>query len=181
MISHGNRWKYAFRAFFSLIFHGRIADDILMTSPRRRRRCRPACAATAVGAGRDHRSCGADARHPAARWPARRLPDGGSRRLSNAQIGAAVRDVHRGLPPGARHDTPRSRRSSTTAEGSTVTVDRRHRSGARQSRGQRRRRAAVPRRAASSRLGRDAAGSAAARRSRPHASWPRLKSKFRNR
>jgi hypothetical protein len=29
MISHGKRWKYAFRAFFSLIFHGRIADDIL--------------------------------------------------------------------------------------------------------------------------------------------------------
>jgi hypothetical protein len=29
MISHGKRWKYAFRAFFSLIFHGRLADDIL--------------------------------------------------------------------------------------------------------------------------------------------------------
>jgi hypothetical protein len=29
MISHGQRWQYAFRAFFSLIFHGRIADDIL--------------------------------------------------------------------------------------------------------------------------------------------------------
>jgi hypothetical protein len=29
MIPHGKRWKYAFRAFFSLIFHGRIADDIL--------------------------------------------------------------------------------------------------------------------------------------------------------
>jgi hypothetical protein len=29
MISHGKRWQYAFRAFFSLIFHGRIADDIL--------------------------------------------------------------------------------------------------------------------------------------------------------
>lgn len=29
MISHGTRWKYAFRVFFSLIFHGRIADDIL--------------------------------------------------------------------------------------------------------------------------------------------------------
>ena len=31
MISHGKRWKFAFRAFFSLIFHGRIADDILAT------------------------------------------------------------------------------------------------------------------------------------------------------
>ncbi|MGH9370967.1 MAG: DUF2760 domain-containing protein [Vicinamibacterales bacterium] len=29
MISHGKRWKYAFRALFSLIVHGRIADDIL--------------------------------------------------------------------------------------------------------------------------------------------------------
>jgi hypothetical protein len=29
MISHGKRWQYAFRAFFSLIFYGRIADDIL--------------------------------------------------------------------------------------------------------------------------------------------------------
>src|SRR5262245_20274557 len=29
MLSHGKRWKYAFRAFFSLIFQGYIADDIL--------------------------------------------------------------------------------------------------------------------------------------------------------
>jgi hypothetical protein len=29
MLSHGTRWKFAFRAFFSLIFHGRIAGDIL--------------------------------------------------------------------------------------------------------------------------------------------------------
>jgi hypothetical protein len=29
MISHARRWKYAFRAFFSLIVHGRIAEDIL--------------------------------------------------------------------------------------------------------------------------------------------------------
>jgi hypothetical protein len=29
MLSHGKRWKYAFRTFFSLIFHGRIAADIL--------------------------------------------------------------------------------------------------------------------------------------------------------
>ena len=34
MISHGKRWKYAFRAFFSLIFHGRIADDILAAFAR---------------------------------------------------------------------------------------------------------------------------------------------------
>lgn len=29
MISNGKRWKYAFRAFFSLIVYGRIAEDIL--------------------------------------------------------------------------------------------------------------------------------------------------------
>lgn len=29
MISHGRRWQYAFRALFSLIFKGEIADDIL--------------------------------------------------------------------------------------------------------------------------------------------------------
>jgi hypothetical protein len=29
MISYGQRWQFAFRAFFSLIFHGRLADDIL--------------------------------------------------------------------------------------------------------------------------------------------------------
>lgn len=29
MLSHGKRWKYAFRALFSLIFKGYIADDIL--------------------------------------------------------------------------------------------------------------------------------------------------------
>ena len=29
MISHGRRWQYAFRALFSLIFKGYIADDIL--------------------------------------------------------------------------------------------------------------------------------------------------------
>lgn len=36
MISHGKRWKYAFRAFFSLIVHGRLADDIVadVSTPR---------------------------------------------------------------------------------------------------------------------------------------------------
>jgi hypothetical protein len=29
MISHGRRWQYAFRALFSLIFKGSLADDIL--------------------------------------------------------------------------------------------------------------------------------------------------------
>ena len=42
MISHGKRWKYAFRTFFLLILHGRIADDgsvacqwVLMGLPER--------------------------------------------------------------------------------------------------------------------------------------------------
>ena len=52
MISHGKRWKYAFRAFFSLIFHGRIADDILAGSRRRGGRA-GARGAGATAAGRD--------------------------------------------------------------------------------------------------------------------------------
>lgn len=94
MISHGRRWKYAFRAFFSLIFHGRIADDILAAFPA------PAAA-------------------PVAAPPAAIAADKGDRAIQvlailqrdgrlvdflmedigaypDAQIGSAVRDVHAG-------------------------------------------------------------------------------------
>jgi hypothetical protein len=124
MISHGKRWKYAFRAFFSLIFHGRIAPDILadFAAPA------PVVAASA----------------PAA--PAAPPPDTGDRATQllailqrdgrlvdflmedltayqDAQIGAAVRDVHRGCREALE------KYASLTpvldlAEGSTVTVDR---------------------------------------------------------
>jgi hypothetical protein len=96
MLSHGKRWKYAFRAFFSLIVHGRVADDILAAlAPQR-------VAAPAVPA-------------PAPAAPA--APDPGDRAIQilgllqrdgrlvdflmedltaypDAQVGAAVRDVH---------------------------------------------------------------------------------------
>lgn len=94
MISHGKRWKYAFRAFFSLIFHGRIADDILaavvIKAPE------PAPAAPAPHA--------ADPNERASQLLALFQRDG---RLidflmedltayADAQVGAAVRDVHGG-------------------------------------------------------------------------------------
>lgn len=99
MISHGKRWKYAFRAFFSLIFHGRIADDIL---------------AAFVPASKESPSAPAAA--PAAVAPAAETTDRATQILAilqrdgrlidflmedlsaypDAQIGAAVRDVHAG-------------------------------------------------------------------------------------
>jgi hypothetical protein len=121
MISHGKRWQYAFRAFFSLIFHGRIADDIL-----------------------------AAVRPPAAAAPARVTPapppvETGDRaaqmlailqrdgRLvdflmedlaaySNEQVGAAVRDVHRGCRQALEKYAVLAP-VFEAAEGSTVTVD----------------------------------------------------------
>jgi hypothetical protein len=90
MISHGTRWKYAFRAFFSLIFHGRIADDILAAF-------RPATPAAPPAAPPPP-----DTGDRAVQVLARLQRDG---RLvdflmedltayADAQVGAAVRDVH---------------------------------------------------------------------------------------
>jgi Domain of unknown function (DUF2760) len=96
MISHGKRWQYAFRAFFSLIFHGRLADDIL-----------------AAFAGISSSAVPAPAPVPPTAAP----PDRGDRAVQllavlqrdgrlvdflmedlsaypDAQVGAAVRDVH---------------------------------------------------------------------------------------
>jgi hypothetical protein len=121
MISHGKRWKYAFRAFFSLIFHGRIADDIVADFAR------PAAA-------------------PAAAPPPVAVPVESSDRATqllailqrdgrlvdflmedlasyqDAQIGAAVRDVHRGC----REALDRYASLAPVLdleEGSTVSVD----------------------------------------------------------
>ena len=122
MISHGKRWKYAFRAFFSLIFHGRIAEDILAVF-------RAPEAPVVVAAP-----------------PAPPPPDTGERATQilailqrdgrlvdflmedltpyqDAQVGAAVRDVHRGS-----REALQKYASLTPVldveEGSTVTVDR---------------------------------------------------------
>ena len=111
MISHGKRWKFAFRAFFSLIFHGRIAYDILATFVPG---WRPQTDATPAAA--------APATEPQPAEPSRvasSAPDGPDRATqmlmllqregrfvdfvmedlagyADAQIGAAVRDVHSG-------------------------------------------------------------------------------------
>ena len=102
MLSHGTRWKYAFRAFFSLIFHGRLADDILAAFAP------PAAAPTRVTAPPAPVEARVESRvehnDRAAQILAILQRDG---RLvdflmedlgaySNEQVGAAVRDVHRG-------------------------------------------------------------------------------------
>jgi Domain of unknown function (DUF2760) len=121
MISHGKRWQYAFRAFFSLIFHGRIADDILAAFAP------PAAAAPArvVAA-----PAPADTGDRAAQMLAILQRDG---RLvdflmedlgaySNEQVGAAVRDVHRGCRQALDRYTALAP-VLEAAEGSTVTVE----------------------------------------------------------
>ena len=99
MISHGKRWKYAFRAFFSLIFHGRIADDILDAF-----RAPVAAAPVPAAPVRPAAPAAVETTDRAAQMLALLQRDG---RLidflmedlapySNEQVGAAVRDVHRG-------------------------------------------------------------------------------------
>lgn len=91
MLSHGKRWKYAFRAFFSLIFHGRIAPDILaeFAPPRP-----PAPVAAPVSDAPDRAT-----QLLALFQRDGRLVDFLMEDLSSypdAQVGAAVRDVHTG-------------------------------------------------------------------------------------
>lgn len=103
MISHGKRWKFAFRAFFSLIFHGRLADDILAAFVPGMAQPVPAEESPAPSG-------------PAPSAPAADVPDRAMQMLmllqregrfidfvmedlggyADAQIGAAVRDVHAG-------------------------------------------------------------------------------------
>ena len=98
MLSHGKRWKYAFRAFFSLIFHGTIAREILdaVSAHSATPATEPPSAAPPPAI--------ADTQERAAQMLAVLQRDG---RLvdflmedlsaySDAQIGTAVRDVHRG-------------------------------------------------------------------------------------
>jgi hypothetical protein len=92
MLSHGQRWKFAFRAFFSLIVHGRLAPDILdafrpVAAPQPEPTLRvpdPADRATQILAllQRDGRLIDFLMEDLAA--------------YADAQIGAAVRDVHAG-------------------------------------------------------------------------------------
>src|SRR5687767_14372574 len=90
MISHGTRWKYAFRAFFSLLFHGRLADDIVaaFAAP---------VVATAPAAAPDTTERAAQVLAILQRDG--RLVDFLMEELGSypdAQVGAAARDVHDG-------------------------------------------------------------------------------------
>lgn len=96
MISHGKRWKYAFRVFFSLIFHGRIAPDILADfhtpPPAPPAAAPPAPATAAVSTDRAAQLLTVLQRD--GRLVDFLLEDLGT--YADAQIGAAARDVHAG-------------------------------------------------------------------------------------
>ena len=127
MLSHGTRWKYAFRAFFSLIFHGRIADDILAEFATPAPPVRVTAAPAPVEARVETR---VETNDRATQILAILQRDG---RLvdflmedlgaySNEQVGAAVRDVHRGCRQ-ALDKYATLAPVFDAAEGSTVTVD----------------------------------------------------------
>jgi len=94
MISHGKRWKYAFRAFFSLIVYGRIAEDILAAiAPTTPTASAPVPSVPAAAAESGDRAV----QILALLQRDGRLVDFLMEDLStyaDAQIGKAVRDVH---------------------------------------------------------------------------------------
>ena len=119
MLSHGKRWKYAFRAFFSLIFHGRIAGDILADFV-------PPAAAPAPAAPPPVESSDRAAQLLAILQRDGRLVDFLMEDLTpyqDAQVGAAVRDVHRGCRE-ALDKYASLAPVLDLEEGSTVDVDR---------------------------------------------------------
>ena len=127
MLPHGKRWKYAFRAFFSLIFHGRIADDILAEfrapAPARVAPAPPPPVETRVETRVESNARAAQILAILQRDG--RLVDFLMEDLaaySNDQVGAAVRDVHRGCRQAlAKYATLAP--VFDAAEGSTVTVE----------------------------------------------------------
>jgi hypothetical protein len=121
MLPHGTRWKYAFRAFFSLIFHGRIADDILAEFAAPAAPVAPAPARVAPPVETSDRA----AQILAILQRDGRLVDFLMEDLgaySNDQIGAAVRDVHRGCRE-ALDKYATLAPVFDAAEGSAVTVE----------------------------------------------------------
>lgn len=120
MLSHGKRWTYAFRACFSLIFHGRIADDIL--DAFRRTIVEPIPVAPLAAADTTDRAV----QLLALLQRDGRLVDFLMEDLStysDAQIGAAVRDVHGGCRTSlARYVTIEP--VAGDPEGATITVER---------------------------------------------------------
>ena len=122
MISHGKRWKYAFRAFFSLIFHGRIAADILADFAP----AEVAPAAPAPALPPPVESSDRAAQLLAILQRDGRLVDFLMEDLApyqDAQVGAAVRDVHRGCRE-ALDKYASLAPVLDLEEGSTVNVDR---------------------------------------------------------
>src|SRR5262245_50769494 len=129
MLSHGKRWQYAFRVFFSLIFHGRIADDILAAfaapaavapAPAR---VQPVAPPAAVETPVESNARAAQILAILQRDG--RLVDFLMEDLaaySNEQVGAAVRDVHRGCRQ-ALDKYATLAPVFEAVEGSTVTVD----------------------------------------------------------
>ena len=115
MISHGQRWQYAFRAFFSLIFHGRLAEDILDAFAR----TQPA--APVVPADTTDRAT----QMLAILQRDGRLIDFLMENLAayaDEQVGAAVRDVHAGCRASlARYVTLAP--IIDAEEGSTITLE----------------------------------------------------------
>ena len=122
MISHGKRWKYAFRAFFSLIFHGWIAGDILADfAPPPAAPAAPAPVVLAPVESSDRA-----AQLLAILQRDGRLVDFLMEDLTpyqDAQVGAAVRDVHRGCRE-ALDKYASLAPVLDLEEGSTVNVDR---------------------------------------------------------
>lgn len=120
MLSHGKRWQYAFRAFFSLIFHGRIADDILdafrpAAPPAPRVAAAPPPVETADRATQMLALLQRDGR-----LVDFLMEDLGA--YSNEQVGTAVRDVHRGCRQ-ALDKYAALAPVFDAAEGTTVTVE----------------------------------------------------------
>ena|SRR5215203_1649938 len=121
MISHGKRWQYAFRAFFSLIFKGYIADEILDAFRPRQQQASPAPESRRV---EDHGDRAVQLLAILQRDG--RLVDFLMEDLSaypDAQIGAAVRDVHASSVAALTRYVTLSPVIGD-AEGATVLVDR---------------------------------------------------------
>lgn len=128
MLPHGKRWQYAFRTFFSLIFHGRIADDILAEFAAPAAPVAPRVRVEPVPPTPIEKPVETNDR--AAQILAILQRDG---RLvdflmedlaaySNEQVGTAVRDVHRGCRQ-ALEKYARLAPVFDAAEGTMVTVD----------------------------------------------------------
>lgn len=122
MLPHGKRWKYAFRALFSLIFHGRIAGDILaeFAPPEAAPSPRVAAAPPAPVETTDRAVQILAILQRDGRLVDFLMEDLGA--YSNEQVGAAVRDVHRGCRQ-ALDKYATLAPIIDAAEGSAVTAD----------------------------------------------------------